>query len=78
MSELRIELPADVRAAVASRTGGDPAAEAAWVAEGIRERLTALGEVEYLEARAARGSREAFERVLAKAPAVAPVPGDEW
>jgi hypothetical protein len=77
MSELRIELPPDVRAEVARRAGGDSAAEAAWVAEAVRERLAALAQLEYLEARAARGSRAAFERVLAKVPAVEPAPGDE-
>ncbi len=78
MSELRIELPPDVRAEVARRAGGDPTAEAAWVADAVRERLAALAELEYLEARAARGSREAFERVLAKAPATDAASGDEW
>ena len=78
MSELRIELPLDVRAEVARRTGGDPAAEAAWVADAVQERLASLAEREYLEARAARGSREAFERVLAKVPAADPAPGDAW
>lgn len=78
MSELRIELPPAVRAEVARRTGGDPSAEAAWVAEAVRERLVALAELEYLEERAARGSRAAFDRVLGKVPATNPAPGDEW
>jgi hypothetical protein len=77
MSELRIELPPDVRAEVGRRVGGDPAAEAAWIIEAVRERLAALAKLEYLEARAAHGSREAFERVLAKVPATDPTPGDE-
>jgi hypothetical protein len=34
-------------------------------------------QLEYLEARAARGSREAYYRVLANVPAIAPLPGDE-
>lgn len=77
MSELRIELPPDVRAEVARRAGGDPTAEAQWVADAVRERLAALTQLEYLEARAARGSRGAFECVLDKVPAAAPLPGDE-
>jgi hypothetical protein len=77
MSELRIELPPDVRAEVARRVGGDLAAEAAWVADAVQERLAALAEREYLETRAARGSREAFERVLTKVPATDPAPGDK-
>jgi hypothetical protein len=78
MSELRIELPPDLQAEVARRAGSDPTAEAKWVADAVRERLAALAELEYLEARAARGSREAFERVLNKVPATEPLPGDEW
>ena len=44
MSELRIELPPDVRAEVARRAGGDSAAESAWVADAVRERLAALAQ----------------------------------
>jgi len=77
MSELRIELPPDLRAEVARRAGGDSAAEAAWVVDAVRARLAAMAELEYLETRAARGSRAAFDRVLAKVPAAPPIPGDE-
>lgn len=77
MSELRIELPPDLKAELARRVGGDPSAEAAWVADAVRERLAVLAELDYLEARAGRGSREAFERVLAKVPATDLAPGDE-
>jgi len=48
--------------------------ESAWVAEAVREKLAACAQFEYLEERAARGSREAYETVLAKVPAVSPVP----
>ena len=78
MSELRVELPPDVRAEVSRRAGGSPDAEAAWVADAVRERLAACAELEYLEARAARGSREAFDRILARVPQAEPMPGDEW
>jgi hypothetical protein len=78
MSELRVELPPEVRAEVSRRAGGDPSAEAAWVAEAVRERLAALAELEYLERRAARGSRAAYDRVLGKVSATDPGPGDEW
>ena len=53
-------------------------AEAAWVAEAVRQRLAAYAVREYMAARGARGSREAFERVLDKAADAPPVPGDEW
>ncbi len=78
MSELVVELPPDVRAEVARRAGGAPGAEAAWVAEAVRERLAACSAREYMAARGSRGSREAFERVLDKAADAPPVAGDEW
>jgi hypothetical protein len=71
-------LPDDLRAELAQLTGGDPSAEATWVADAIRERLAARAQLKYLEERAARGSRAAFEEVLAKVPPADPIPGDEW
>ncbi|MCE9532174.1 MAG: hypothetical protein K8T89_13800 [Planctomycetes bacterium] len=78
MSELVVDLPADVRAEIARRAGEGADAEAAWVAEAVRERLAACAARERLAARGARGSREAFERVLDKAADAPPIPGDEW
>jgi hypothetical protein len=43
----------------------------------LAEKLSALLTEEYLEARARRGSREKFERVLDKIQDREPVPGDE-
>jgi hypothetical protein len=77
MSAFLVELPAELKAEVARRAGGVPGGEAAWVAEAVREKLAACAELEYLEGRAAKGSRAAYERVLGKVPAAAPVPGDE-
>lgn len=77
MNVFVVELPAELKAEVARRIAGAPGGESAWVAQAVREKLAACAELEYLEERAAKGSRERYERVLAKAPAVAPVPGDE-
>jgi hypothetical protein len=77
MTGFEVELPAELWAEVARRAGPDPGREAAWVVEAVREKLAACAEIEYLEKRAARGDRAAFERVLAKVPAVPPLPGDE-
>ncbi len=77
MSAITLELPEDIRKEVARRVGADPVREAEWVADAVRQRLAALTELEHLEQRAARGSREAFDSVLNKVPAVAPMPGDE-
>jgi hypothetical protein len=77
MSNFVVELPAELKAEVARRANGVPGGESAWVAQAVREKLAACAELEYLEGRASRGSREAYERVLAKVPAANPVPGDE-
>jgi hypothetical protein len=77
MNAFVVELPAELKAEVARRAGAFPGGESAWVAEAVREKLAACAQLDYLEARAAKGSREAYERVLAKVPAADPVPGDE-
>lgn len=77
MNGFLVELPAELQAEVARRASQKPGGESAWVAEAVREKLAACAQLDYLEARAARGSRDAYERVLAKVPAVEPVPGDE-
>ncbi len=77
MNGFVVELSAELQAEVARRASQKPGGESAWVEDAVREKLAACAAMEYLEARAARGSRDAYERVLAKVPAVEPVPGDE-
>jgi hypothetical protein len=77
MNGFVVELPAELQAEIARRGGEGPDGESAWVAEAVREKLAACAELEYLEGRAARGSQEAFTRVLAKVAAVEPMLGDE-
>ncbi len=77
MNGFVVELPAELQAEIARRAGQKPGGESAWVADAVREKLAACAQLEYLEARAARGSRDAYQRVRAKVPAVEPVPGDE-
>jgi hypothetical protein len=77
MNGFVVELPAELHAEVARRASQKPGGESAWVADAVREKLEASAQMEYLEARASRGSREAYERVLSKVPAVPPLPGDE-
>ena len=77
MNGFVVELPPELQAEVARHAGGGPGNESAWVADAVREKLAACAQLEYLEARGARGSREGFERVLAKVPAADPLPGDE-
>jgi len=77
MNSFIVELPAELQAEVARRASQQAGGASAWVAEAVREKLVACAQLEYLEARAARGSRDAYLGVLAKVPAVEPVPGDE-
>src|SRR5450755_1617148 len=72
MNAFVVELPADLQADVARRASKKPGGESAWVADAVREKLEACAQLEYLDARAARGNREAYDRVLAKVPASLP------
>lgn len=47
------------------------------IATALAEKLSALDTVEYLEARAARGSRDRFLEVLSRVPEGKVAPGDE-
>jgi hypothetical protein len=77
MNGFVVKLPAELQAEVARRASQNPGGESAWVEDAVREKLAACAQMEYLEARAARGSRDAYEQVLAKVPAAEPAPGDE-
>lgn len=77
MNGIAVELPPELHAEISRRVGQQPGGEAAWVADAVREKLAACAQLEYLEARAARGSRKGYERVLARIPATEPVQGDE-
>jgi hypothetical protein len=77
MNSFVVELPAELQPEIARHAADGPGGESAWVAEAVREKLAACEQLEYLQARGARGSREAYERVLAKVPAAEPMPGDE-
>jgi hypothetical protein len=77
MNVFVVELPAELQAEIARRASQKPGGESAWVADAVREKLEACAQLDYLESRAAHGSREAYDRVLSKVPAVPPLPGDE-
>lgn len=77
MSELVIELPASLRAAVAGQAARRGLSEAAWLEEAVREKLDAESQLAYLAGRAGRGDRAAYEGLLARVPATPPEPGDE-
>jgi predicted transcriptional regulator len=48
------------------------------ISTAVAEKMSALMTVEYLEALAQEGNREAFEAVLAKVPDAEPDPWDQW
>lgn len=47
------------------------------ISTAVAEKIAALMAEDYIQARARRGSRAAYEAALARVPAVEPVPGDE-
>jgi len=47
------------------------------ISTALAEKVSALDTIEYLEVRAARGSRETFLEVLARVPDAAPLHGDQ-
>jgi hypothetical protein len=77
MNNFVVELPPELQPEVARRASQNSGGESAWVADAVREKLAACAELEYLEARAARGTRDAYAKVLSKVPAVEPITGDE-
>ena len=48
------------------------------ISTAVAEKMSALMTVDYLEALAREGNREAFEAVLAKVPDAEPDPWDHW
>ncbi len=77
MDGFLVELPKELRTAIARWTQSNLKEETAWIAEAIRENLAAEMGLEMIRIRAARGDRQAFLRVLDKAPAIPLLPGDE-
>ena len=78
MSVLQVELPPDLQSELRELGLDDQSRLASWVAEAVREKLAAAKQLAYLEARAARGDRDAFRQVLAKVPPIEPVEEDRW
>ena len=77
MSELIVELPIKLRAAVTVEATRRGVSESAWLEEAAREKLAAESELAYLVGRAAWADRDAFERMLDQVPAAYPDVGDE-
>lgn len=78
MKTIQVELPSEVDSELAALGLTDPSGISAWVADAIHQKLSADKQLRYLEARAARGSREKLREVLSKVPAAEPAAEDRW
>jgi len=77
MSAMLLDLPDELRRAVAGAAAACGVSEAEWLTEAAREKLAAAAQLAYLSERANRGDRAAFEQVLGHVPAAPVEPGDE-
>jgi predicted transcriptional regulator len=77
MSSITVRLPESLHKNLRSIAKKDNVSINQLISSAVAEKVSALMTEDYLEARAARGSREAFEAALAKVPHVPPAPRDE-
>ena len=72
MSTLNVNIPESLRrrAQILAQDDGVPIDQ--FIATALAEKVAVLDADSYIRARAARGSREKFDRVLAKVPDIAP------
>ena len=72
MKSIQLELPKDIGPEFEALGLTDASGIAEWVVDAIRQKLSAEKQLRYLEARAARGNRDEYRKVLAKVPAAEP------
>ena len=77
MSTLSLRLPESLHQKLRELAARDDVSINQLIATAVAEKASALLTVDYLEARAQRGDRRAFDRVLARVPDAPPLPGDE-
>lgn len=77
MSTMSLRLPESLHEKIRELAEREGISMNQLVTTAVAEKISALLTEEYLEARAERGSREKYERVLEKVPDTEPVPGDE-
>jgi hypothetical protein len=77
MSTLSLRLPESLHKALGELAHEDGVSMNQFIATAVAEKIATLKAIDYLEDRASRGNRKAFEAVLAKVPAAPPLPGDE-
>ena len=72
-----LRLPASLHHKIPELSDRDEVSINQFIATAVAEKAAALLTLEYLEARGRRGSRTQFDRTLARARNVPPMPGDE-
>jgi metal-responsive CopG/Arc/MetJ family transcriptional regulator len=78
MNSISVELPGELASELASLGLTSESRISEWVADAVRQKLSAAKQMEYLQTRAARGDRNAFENVMSKVPSVEPADADRW
>jgi hypothetical protein len=77
MSSLSLRLPDSLHAKIRELAASDDVSINQFIATAVAEKAAAMLTLAYLEERAKRGDPAAFDRILARVPAVPPIPGDE-
>ena len=77
MSMLSLRLPESLHRKVRELAAKESISINQFVTTAVAEKMSALLTEEYLEKRARRANPAAFDRILARVPDVAPIPGDE-
>jgi len=77
MSTLSVRLPESLHRALGDLAQQDGVSMNQFITTAVAEKIATLKAIDSLERRAVRGTRKAFEIVLAKVPDVPPVSGDE-
>jgi len=76
MTALSVRLPNSVHKSLKTLAEREGISINMLIASAVAEKLAALEAQTYLQNRAAKGSREAFEAALSRVPALDPVPED--
>jgi hypothetical protein len=77
MTRINIELPASVHERAKFLAKRDGISVDQFISTALAEKMSVLEAESYFRERAKRGTREAFDRVMAKVPARKPLKGDE-
>ncbi len=77
MSDLRLRLPDSLHRKLREIAEKDDVSINQFIATAVAEKAAAYLTVEYMEERARRADPSLFDRLLARVPDAAPLPGDE-